>query len=307
MLCVWLQYLKQQHPSFHTRRVQLDYTVLHQLPVDGLVHERLRTMENEIIDDAFQDVGPPEASDDSPPSAQNPVYSMGFVPNVQQGQTEKEILRQAALQNDGPVIMTMPSVHGTPISEYAGLQIAIDAFPTLFPTGEADYNANCDHAVDMKEWAAHLLCLKGGHFARHPHFRYWVLNTIMRQTAKGASNWYLNTHKEDRNLTVDDIREILESGDGEKLAQQISHAGVKLPGSKPFWQSFQRELIAQIRSPDVWTPHVFFTCSSVDIQWPNLHQHMPNHDPLEAENATSYQTRMKDLNDNPAIAAYYFQ
>jgi len=87
--------------------------VLHQLPVDGFVHERLKTMENETIDDAFQDVGPPETSDDCPPSAQNPVYSMGFVPNVQQGQTEEEILRQAALQNDGPVIMTMPSVHGT--------------------------------------------------------------------------------------------------------------------------------------------------------------------------------------------------
>jgi hypothetical protein len=34
---------------------------------------------------------------------------------------------------------------------------------------------------------------------------------------------------------------------------------------------------------------------------------MPNHDLFEGENATSYQTRMNDLNNNPAIAAYYFQ
>src|ERR1700691_1974841 len=82
-------------------------------------------MEHETLDDAFQDVGPPEASDYSvPPSRENPVYSMGFVPNVQQGQTEEELLCQVALQSDDPVIMTMPSVHGTPINEHAGLQIA---------------------------------------------------------------------------------------------------------------------------------------------------------------------------------------
>ena len=308
VLCVWLQYLEEHHPTFRSRRVQIDYTVLNQLPEDGLVHERLRTVEHESLDDAFQDVGPPEAVDNSaPPPTQNPVYSMGFVPNVQQRQTEEELLRQVALQSNDPVIISMPSVRGTPVSEYAGHQIAIDAFPTLFPTGVADFNASRDHNVDMKEWAAHLLRLKGGRFTRHPRFRYWALNTIMRQTAKTASNWYLNTHKDERNLTVEDIREMLETGDGEKLAQRVSHAGVKLPGSKPFWQNAQRELIAQIRSPDVQTPHVFFTCSSADIQWPDLHQHMPNNDPTEAENATSYQTRMNDLNNNPAIAAYYFQ
>jgi len=38
-----------------------------------------------------------------------------------------------------------------------------------------------------------------------------------------------------------------------------------------------------------------------------MHQHMPNNDPNAAENATSYHTRMNDLNNNPATAAYYFQ
>jgi hypothetical protein len=100
---------------------------------------------------------------------------------------------------------------------------------------------------------------------------------------------------------------MLEAGDAQALAQRVSHSGAKLPGSKPFWQNAQRELIAQIRSPDTRTPQVFFTCSSADIQWPDMHQHMPNHNPDEAENANSYRTRMNDLNNNPAIAAYYFQ
>ena len=129
----------------------------------------------------------------------------------------------------------------------------------------------------------------------------------MRQTARAASSWYLRTHKDDKDLTVEDIREIVEAGDAKGLAQRVSHTGAKLSGSEPFWQSAQKKLISQIRSPDTGTPHVIFTCSSADIQWPDMHQHMPNNDPDRPEDATSYRTRMNDLNENPAIAAYFFQ
>jgi ATP-dependent DNA helicase PIF1 len=100
---------------------------------------------------------------------------------------------------------------------------------------------------------------------------------------------------------------MLESGEAHNLAQRVSHAGEKLPGSKPFWLHGQRQLIAQIRSPDCGSPHVFFTASSADIQWPDMHQHMPNHIPGAQEDAISYCIRMTDLNNNPAIASYYFQ
>src|SRR6202047_4147949 len=303
----WLEYLVEHHPTFRSRQVAVDYARLDQLPVDGLVHERLRTMENEQMEDAFLNTGPPETVDDEEPQEPNPFFSTGFVPNMHNRQNEEEHLRQAAFQADEPVILTMPSMHGTPISEHSGRQIAIDAFPTLFPTGEADAVANRDDPVEMNEWALHLIKLKGGRFARHSRFIYWVLNTLMRHTARKASNWYLHTHKEDKDLTVEEIWEMIEAGDAAGLAQRVSHAGVKLAGSKPFWQSAQKDLIAQIRAPETGTPHVFFTCSSADIQWPDMHQHMPNNDPGVPENATSYRTRMNDLNNNPAIAAYYFQ
>jgi hypothetical protein len=69
---------------------------------------------------------------------------------------------------------------------------------------------------------------------------------MMHHTARKASNWYLHTHKEDKDLTVEDIREMIEAGDAAGLAQRVSHAGVKLAGYKPFWQSAQKDLIAQI-------------------------------------------------------------
>ena len=49
------------HPTFQSRRVtrvEVDYVLLEQLPVNDLVHERLRSVENEQMDDAFLNTGP---------------------------------------------------------------------------------------------------------------------------------------------------------------------------------------------------------------------------------------------------------
>ncbi|KAJ3900563.1 hypothetical protein F5879DRAFT_808991, partial [Lentinula edodes] len=84
-------------------------------------------------------------------------------------------------------------------------QIAIEAFPTLFPTGKADFAVSRDINVTMSEWAAHFLQLDGGHFARHLHFQYWALNTIMRDKARKEANWYTNSHPDEHALSVADI------------------------------------------------------------------------------------------------------
>ena len=63
----------------------------------------------------------------------------------------------------------------------------------------------------------------------------------MCHTAKIASNWYLHTHKEDRELMVEDICDMIEADDIKGLADRVSHAGAKLPGSKPFG-SLHREI-----------------------------------------------------------------
>ena len=96
----WLEYLVQHHPTFKSRQVEVDYAWLDQLPVDGLVHDRLRTMENEQMDDAFLSTGPPEASHDGDAQQPDPLFSAGFVPNLQDWQTEEDHLRQAVLQPD---------------------------------------------------------------------------------------------------------------------------------------------------------------------------------------------------------------
>jgi hypothetical protein len=96
--------------------------------------------------------------------------------------------------------------------------------------------------------------------------------------------------------------------DLEILAQRIARRGAVLPGTRPYWSDASRKLKAQIRDPNCKSPHLFFTVSAADIQWPDLHQHMPAHTGVPPENEQeAYRIRMANLNENPAIAAYYFQ
>ncbi|KAJ7040144.1 hypothetical protein C8F04DRAFT_948875, partial [Mycena alexandri] len=175
----WLNYLELNHLTFQSRQVVVDRTRLNHLPEDASIRDRLRTVESQTIPGENQDVGPPE-QEGAAVNQQDPLFTRGFVPNVTTAQTELEQLHAAAFHNDSPPILTMPAVHGTPINEYSGQAIAINAFPSLFPTGMADFGAHREIKVTMKEWAAHLMRFKDGRFARHPRFRYWALNTVLR-------------------------------------------------------------------------------------------------------------------------------
>ncbi|KAG6858129.1 hypothetical protein C0995_002399, partial [Termitomyces sp. Mi166 len=60
----WLEYLQEHHPSFCGDMIRIDYQRLCQLPENDLVHDRLRTIEHQEIENpAAEETGPPEAED----------------------------------------------------------------------------------------------------------------------------------------------------------------------------------------------------------------------------------------------------
>jgi Helitron helicase-like domain at N-terminus len=58
---------------------------------------------------------------------------------------------------------------------------------------------------------------------------------------------------------------------------------------------------------DLGCPHIFATFSAADLQWHDLHRHMPTSLPPNATEDVCIKTYNNNLNNNHAIAAYYFQ
>jgi hypothetical protein len=299
----WLQYFCAHHPAFAD--VIIDQQRLTQLPSDGSVLHRIPNFEPQADDNApYAQQGPPEEGD-SENARQHITQSL--IPNLNGPQTELEQLKAAAHPNE-PII-AMPSIADDPISEWNRIKIAVGAFPALFPTGLADFNEFRTSKVTFIQWAAHLLRYEDGRFAKHPRFRYWAMNTFLRDEAKKDAAWYITTHKDESAWTMDDLRDIVANGDENELkevANRVARAGVNLPGSKPFWQKKFQDLLASVHQ--LHSPHLFFTASAADLQWPDLHLHMPSaSDNQYASQVAAYRARRDDLNENPAIAADYFQ
>ena len=196
----WLNYLKEHHPTFRQPDVQIDDTRIQQLPEDELVHDQLLQLTTSEVNPE-EDQGPPEDGDDQPPTN---LHSNGFVPDLHATTNEIDQLRNAARIIPDGQVLTMPVVRGTPLSEF-GSNIAINAFPTLFPTGEGGFDVQRPHQVAEKDWANYLLQLRGGRFARHPRFRYWALNTILRHETKKTSTWYQSIQRGQNPLTTAEV------------------------------------------------------------------------------------------------------
>jgi ATP-dependent DNA helicase PIF1 len=240
------------------------------------------------------------------------LTSAGFVPDLRAVPSEADQLAAAAAVHAPapaavePPVLEAPFIHSTPISEFSGFKIAINAFPTLFPTGAADFNATRETKVTELEWAGHMLRYDGDRFAQHPTFRFYACNTHLRHQSRACSQYFVRTHRNDQRLSVSDVREMIQSGEGEALANRIARYGSRLPGTRPFWTQARSRLTAQIRDKTSGPPNIFFTLSAADVQWFDLHRLMPGQQPMDVDEHALYKWRLSNLNSNPALAADFF-
>jgi len=99
--------------------------MIQQLPENEPVYSQLLNLTTSEVDPE-EDQGPTEDSDGQPPAN---LHSSGFVPDLHVGAHEIDQLRNAAHTPPDVQVLSMPIVHGTPLSEH-GSNIAISAFPT---------------------------------------------------------------------------------------------------------------------------------------------------------------------------------
>jgi hypothetical protein len=158
----WLIYLKAENPAFEN--IEIDYERLNSLPENELVHNRLHSiLEDNLQEQPVSEEGPPEAAADTEDVGDVPAFSSGFVPDLANRDTEIGHLQAAAGMHNENVLLSVPHIRGTPIREDSEIEIAIQAFPTLFPTGVGGFRAQRSKAVTMKEWAVHMLKIEGLH------------------------------------------------------------------------------------------------------------------------------------------------
>ena len=104
------------------------------------------------------------------------------------------------------------------------------AFPTLFPTGAVDFLGQRSNEVIIGNYFKHLMMYDDGRFAKHPCFRFLVLNREMRWRALQAGNIYIRPHPGEAHLTVDDLRDMV-GREGEVFSKKVLHYAASLAAS----------------------------------------------------------------------------
>ena len=138
------------------------------------------------------------------------------------------------------------------------------AFPTLYPTGQADFNASRLQKVDLNDYARHLMCFQDGRFGRHPCWRFFVFNLLMRRRANSSARFYVLKASGLTDLSWDELTEALLTDDA--LLPQIVRQGSNLTGTCPYWRNKSNHLQAQAHSLSPSMSPVFVTFSAADMQ-----------------------------------------
>ncbi len=163
---LWLK----QHNKYY-RKVNIDYTVLNELPEDGHLSNHSGIKSSTCNDeDALEN---PDEQD----YETDPFISMA-APKLAELDTVKQTIQEKQKKMP-PTTVSWPPRADAPVNVFVTEGYMSCAFPTLFPTGAGDFLAPRVRAVTVGNYFKHLMKYDDGRFATHPRFRYFALNSEM--------------------------------------------------------------------------------------------------------------------------------
>ena len=299
-----LRYLVTHNKYYRANDVRIDEEALLLLPEDGSLCDFdpvvLETPDATDGDDnsSTTDI-PPSGGELSTENDDEIVRS--FVPHVTRSLTEQETVRQIVQpqptrdQSQNSSTLMWPSIGGRPINEFDTEGYFSCAFPTLYPTGAADFHDARQRNVTIGNYFKHLMLYDDGRFAKHPRFRFFALNTEMRWRAIQAGRVYVRQHPGDAHLSVDALRDMV-GREGECFSNRVLHYAASLRGTKQYWFRQRNQLMAMVDT--LGLPTIFFTHSAADNHWPELARLIcPSGSDSRAERSAA---------DNPATADWFF-
>ncbi|XP_074596305.1 uncharacterized protein LOC141851459 [Brevipalpus obovatus] len=192
-----------------------------------------------------------------------------------------------------------PSIDGNPINEFSEEGYIVKAFPTLFPTGKADFLAHRDVALTLDQYFKYLLMYKDKRFARDPRFRFFAMNTVMRRAALSTANVFIRRNALE-NLNVADLSLRLQQDPG--FINQLMVYSASQRSTRAYWRQRCSELLKMI--DQIGLPDVFLTLSAADYHQPDLFEILA---PDVADvNTLSDRQRRNLMHENPMIVAHFF-
>jgi hypothetical protein len=292
----WLGFLKAHHPDY--QHVTISSDRIDALPADEDVSSSFTAIVNDQIE---------EVEDQTPTSAELPSpNSYSIVPNLNITTTEVDLIFEEIAGQKRPLpSLPAPSIRQTPVDKASGKdRIFAMAFPTLYPTGQADFNTPRLRKVDLNDYAQHLIRFHDGRFGRHPRWRFFVFNILMRRKANSSARFYVSKASGLKDLSRDELVEALLADEG--LLPQIVRQGSDLTGTRPYWKNRSNSLQAQARFLSPSMSPVFVTFSAADMQWQDLHRHFPGFtDVMTANNATRRKFVWDRVQDHPHLIAHF--
>ena len=181
------------------------------------------------------------------------------------------------------------------------------AFLTLFPDGKGDpTNPSLNRHLPFSQSIKNLLKFGeflGGkwvyRFAKQPCFSYWALNMVQRKSTLQQSSVFIKQNPGDAHVTIEQLREMGSHHASTNFMTKILRYVGNITGSNAYWQKRQNELKSIINTKGA--PTIFFTFSSADIHWPQLHSLFPN----KSHDCTNKERRQNVIH-NPHIADWFF-
>lgn len=135
-------------------------------------------------------------------------------------------------------------------------------------------------------------------FAEHPRFKFWAYDRLRRHRSLEQSKIYMQQNVDQANLTIAELKALINSGDSNKFMKQMCAYAANITGSDSYWFNRRCELEATFEQKESAT--CFYTFSYADNHWHDLHRLMPGK-PAERP-ADRYLNVLK----NPHLVDWYF-
>lgn len=300
-----LHWLSVHNPLY--KDIKINQDCLNCLPENGIPSD-LQTLQTDSDDTLDKDTDQSfltsnESEHDSDIVFNNSTDTSSFFPFKNNEKPETETIQDQI----GLKTVSWPTVSNEPLNEYTTPYLATMAFPTLFPDGKGDPTTpSVNRDVPFCNRIKHLL--KFGklvnqrwvyRFANHPRFSYWALNMIQRKRTLQQSSVFIKQNPGESHLTIEQLHEMVSDNTSTAFMTKLSRYVSNITGSNTYWNKVRDGLKSIITTKGV--PTIFFTFSSADMHWPELHSLFSNkpHDYTNEE-------RRQNVIKNPHIVDWFF-